>query len=306
MSIHTPQQLQPDADEVNSSPVHQPVLLDQVVELLAPQLGQTYLDVTAGYGGHARVLAKHVGGYDHVTLVDRDSNAVAALKDVEQQGATLIHDDFAHAAELFVEEGRTVDMVLVDLGVSSPQLDVATRGFSFTRPGPLDMRMDDRQATTAANLANRLKERDLAQLIADFGQEPRGKAARIARAIVRARPLRTTDDLARAVLTAHHGPHQRIHPATRTFQALRIALNDELGQIRRMLDCLPKLLNSGGRVAIISFHSLEDHLVKHWLKEHSYGLLAEFEPLPPPVFGRDSDVSNPRARSAILRAAVKK
>ena len=296
MSKHTPQQL------------HAPVLLDQVVELLAPAAGETYLDLTAGYAGHAQAIADRLGSFETVTLVDRDENAIAVLRQYEEQGATLVHDDFATFAESAVEAGKAFDMVLVDFGVSSPQLDRAERGFSFAHSGPLDMRMDQRQARSAATLANKLSEKELMRIIVSYGEERPSRAAQIARAIVKSRPHRTTEDLANAVLSTHRGPRQKVHPATRTFQAIRIALNDELGQIERLLTVLPRLLNPGGRVAFISFHSLEDRLVKQFINEQvRAGYEAEFDVLTKkPILGKTDDVHNPRARSAILRAAVKK
>lgn len=296
MSKYTPQQL------------HAPVLLDQVVELLAPQPGQTYLDLTAGYAGHAQQVAKTMGGFETVTLVDRDENAISELKQYEQAGATVVHDDFAHFAESAVNAGQSFDMVLVDFGVSSPQLDRAERGFSIQHTGPLDMRMDPRQVRSARSLVNNMSERDLARMIHTYGEERPRKAAQIARAIVRSRPLTTTEDLARAVLSTHRGPRQKVHPATRTFQAIRIALNDELGQIERLLATLTRLLNPGGRVVFISFHSLEDRLIKRFIAEQSQsGYESEFDNLTKKaILGKTDDVHNPRARSAILRAAVKK
>ena len=296
MSKHTPQQL------------HAPVLPDKVVELLAPQPGQTYLDLTAGYGGHASLVAERLGGFDTVTLVDRDENAIKELERYGHLGATIVHDDFATFAESAITAGKAFDMVLVDFGVSSPQLDRAERGFSIQHTGPLDMRMDQRQDKSAYTLVNKLSEKDLMRLIVTYGEERPSRAAQIARAIVRSRPHRTTEDLANAILSTHRGPRQKVHPATRTFQAIRIALNDELGQIERLLTVLPRLLNPDGRVAFISFHSLEDRLVKHFINEQvRAGYEAEFDVLTKkPVLGKTDDVHNPRARSAILRAAVKK
>lgn len=296
MSKHTPQQL------------HKPVLLDQVVELLAPRPGETYLDLTAGYGGHASAIAIALGGFETVTLVDRDENAIMQLKQFEQAGARLVHDDFAHFATSAVEAGEAYDMVLVDFGVSSPQLDRAERGFSIQHPGPLDMRMDQRQKHSAFTLVNHMSERDLARLITKYGEERPRRAAQIAQAIVRSRPLHTTEDLASAVLKTHRGPRAKVHPATRTFQAIRIALNDELSQIECLLDTLTQLVKPGGRVACISFHSLEDRLIKQFIAEQSKsGYEAEFINLTKkPILGKTDDVHNPRARSAILRAAVKK
>lgn len=310
MSKHTPQQLQPDisADQPSEDVLHKPVLLDQVVELLAPATGETYLDLTAGYGGHARRIADLVGGFETVTLVDRDENAIRELKTLEQAGASLVHDDFALFAEAAIDRGDAYDMVLVDFGVSSPQLDRAERGFSIQNPGPLDMRMDQRQKRSAKSLLNNVSETELARIISTYGEERPSKAAQIARAIVRSRPLDTTEDLARAVLSTHRGPRAKVHPATRTFQAVRIALNDELMQIERLLACVTRLLRPGGRIAFISFHSLEDRLVKRFIAEMvSAGYEAELALLTKKaILGKNDDVHNPRARSAILRAAVKK
>lgn len=292
---------------MNGSYIHEPVLLHKVVELLAPQPGETYLDLTAGYGGHARAVARVLGGFSTVTLVDRDENAIAELGSFEQSGARVVHDDFAHFALCSRERGETYDMILVDFGVSSPQLDRAERGFSIARNGPLDMRMDQRQARSARQLVNGTSERELARIITEYGEETPSKAAKIARAIVRSRPHETTEDLAQAVLSTHRGGYQKLHPATRTFQAIRIALNDELGQIRQLLACVESLLNPGGRVAFISFHSLEDRLVKQYLREQTQaGYEATMTVLTPrAILGKLHDVHNPRARSATLRAAVK-
>ena len=311
MSKHTPQQLQPGASDDHQpveSGLHQPVLLDQVVELLAPATGETYLDLTAGYGGHARAVAERLGGFGTVTLVDRDENAIRELKTLEQSGATLVHDDFAHFAEAATERGEAYDMVLVDFGVSSPQLDRAERGFSIQHDGPLDMRMDQRQVRSAYTLVNRTTEAELARIITMYGEERPRKAAQIARKIVRSRPLRTTEDLARAVLSTHRGPRAKVHPATRTFQAIRIALNDELTQIERLLACVTKLLRPGGRIVFISFHSLEDRLVKRYIAEMvSAGYEAELATLTKKaILGKTDAVHTPRARLATLRAAVKK
>ncbi len=311
MSIHTPQQLQPEdpnSQETAKKELHIPVLLDQVVELLAPRPGESYLDLTAGYGGHARAIINQLGEHGTATLVDRDENAIRELEHLKQSGVSVVHDDFGHFAESRVAEGKSYDMVLVDFGVSSPQLDRAERGFSIAHNGPLDMRMDRRQQRSALTIVNRATEADLARLIVDYGEERPSQAARIARAIVRSRPHRTTESLALAILSTHRGKRSKIHPATRTFQAIRIAVNDELEQIERLLHVLDRLVASGGRVAFISFHSLEDRLVKHYLKEQvSAGYEAQFEPLTPQAIqGKLHDVHNPRARSAILRAAVKK
>lgn len=167
--------------------------------------------------------------------------------------------------------------------------------------------MDQRQSHNAHSLVNYSSEKDLSRIITTYGEERPRKAAQIARAIIQSRPLETTEALAQAILSTHRGPRQKVHPATRTFQALRIALNDELGQIERLLSTIPRLIKPGGRVAFISFHSLEDRLIKQFIAEQSKaGYEAEFDVLTKPILGKLHDVHNPRARSAILRAAVKK
>ncbi len=286
--------------------LHQPVLFGKTTTLLAPKKGETYLDLTAGYGGHAREVIRRIGVANKATLVDQDAFAIQHLQDLASEGTRVIKRDYATAAQDLAKAGEHFDMILVDLGVSSPQLDMAERGFSIVRPGQLDMRMDQSQQQTAADLVNTASESELTRIIRDYGEEPKARA--IAREIVKARPLHTTDELAAAVKQVHRRVHTRVHPATRTFQAIRIALNDELGQLERTLPLLPRLLRPGGRVAIISFHSLEDRLVKRFFKEQAEsGYEAELQILTRrPIDGATEDVHNPRARSAKLRAAVKK
>lgn len=287
---------------------HVPVLLEATLDLLKPIQGERYLDLTAGYGGHAGSFLARTENFAGAVLVDRDEFAILALERFKQRGARLIHADFVSAAEALIEESETFDIVLVDLGVSSPQLDRAERGFSFTKSGPLDMRMDARLEISAQELVNSASEDELTRIITKYGEEPRGVARRIAQAIVRHRPLSTTEDLAQLIEQQHRGRRGKIHPATRTFQALRIAINDELGQIERLLPLLPRLLRSGGRVGVISFHSLEDRLVKRYFAEQRQsGYEAELTILTKkPIDGATYDVHNPRSRSAKLRVAVKK
>jgi 16S rRNA (cytosine1402-N4)-methyltransferase len=308
MSIkeHPPQDEASLADD--SLVLHVPVLLADTLSQLAPKPGESYLDLTAGYGGHASKVLEVTQNFDGSVLVDRDENAVATLKPFEDKGTTILQLDFAGAATALVDEGRKFDMILVDLGVSSPQLDRAERGFSFTYDGPLDMRMDASKHPSAADIVNTSSEDDLYKIIREYGEENPRFARRVAGAIVRSRPFSTTKELADLVLAEHKGRWQRIHPATRTFQALRIATNDELGQLESLLPLLPQLLTPGGRVGVISFHSLEDRLVKRYFKEQSNaGFEAELEiPLKKPIDGATYDVHNPRARSAKLRVAVKK
>jgi len=287
---------------------HVPVLLEKTLEYLAPKKGDSFLDLTAGYGGHASQILERTQNFSEAILVDRDSTAIESLGKLAERGAELIQKDFAAAAKMLVEKSKTFDLILVDLGVSSPQLDYGHRGFSFTRDGPLDMRMDQRCTKTASDIVNNYTEAELARMIMLYGEEPRAYAQRIAGSIVRNRPFTTTKELADMIITAHRGRWQKTHPATRTFQALRIVTNDELVQIQETLPLLPSLLNKGGRVAIISFHSLEDRLVKHFLREQSEsGYEAELELLAKkPIAGATEDVHNPRSRSSKLRVAVKK
>jgi 16S rRNA (cytosine1402-N4)-methyltransferase len=219
-----------------------------------------------------------------------------------------MHTDFVSAAKQLTQEKVQFNIVLVDLGVSSPQLDQSERGFSFTNSGPLDMRMDRRQGVSAETLVNNASAEELTHIITQYGEEPIGSARQIVTAIVGARPLRTTEELANLIKQTHRGKWKKTHPATRTFQALRIAVNDELRLVEDLLPLLPDLLKPGGRVGIISFHSLEDRLVKQFFKEQfDAGLEAELLPLTKkPIAGDIYDVHNPRARSSKLRAAVKK
>jgi len=288
--------------------LHVPVLLDETVRLLAPQPGETYLDLTAGYGGHASAIIEKTKNPSGAVLVDRDENAIAELQALKGSGAVLLHTDFVTAARQLIQEGKQFDMILVDLGVSSPQLDRAERGFSFSKDGPLDMRMDPSAEKSAGTIVNRSSEDELRRIITTYGEVPTGFAARIAKTIVRNRPIDTTTKLADLILNEHRGKWQRIDPATRTFQALRIATNDEISQIEAVLPLLPTLLTSGGRVGVISFHSLEDRPVKQYFKEQaSAGYEAELDILTrKPIEGATHDVHNPRSRSAKLRVAVKK
>jgi len=288
--------------------LHVPVLLERTLELLNPQPGESYLDLTAGYGGHTLAILERTNNLSGAVLVDRDENAIKELQALKDKGARLLHTDFVTAARQLVEDQEQFTMILVDLGVSSPQLDRAERGFSFLKDGPLDMRMDPSATKSAADIVNRASEDELYRIIVTYGEELKGFAHRVAHAIVRNRPFTTTKQLADLILSEHRGKWQRTHPATRTFQALRIATNDELGQVEALLPLLPRLLEPGGRVAVISFHSLEDRLVKRYFKEQSEaGFEAELEIVTKkPSEGSLYDVHNPRSRSAKLRVAVKK
>lgn len=289
-------------------PDHVPVLLDATLDALNPTTGENYLDLTAGYGGHAGRILERTNNYTDSVLVDRDDNAIASLGRFEGKGTRLLHTDFVSAARQLIEEGKRFSIVLADLGVSSPQLDQGARGFSFRHTGPLDMRMDQREDISAATLVNTFTEMELTDIITRYGEEPKGQARRIAHAIVTNRPFATTEELSQLIEQNHRGKRTKIHPATRTFQALRIAVNRELDQVEMLLPLLPKLLKPGGRVGVISFHSLEDRLVKNYFKtERDAGYEAELTILTKkPLAGSDYDVHNPRSRSAKLRVAVKK
>ena len=288
--------------------LHVPVLLEATLGLLKPIQGESYLDLTAGYGGHASAVLERTENFADSCLVDRDEYAVSRLEGFSQKGTRLMSTDFLSAARQLVEEGRQFDIVLADLGVSSPQLDQSERGFSFADDGPLDMRMDRRQEATAESIVNTYTADKLTGVIVRYGEEPRGFASRIASAIIAARPLSSTRQLAELVKAEYRGPWKRIHPATRTFQALRIEVNQELQQVELLLPLIPRLLKPGGRVGIISFHSLEDRLVKRYFADQAQaGYEAELTILTKkPLDGATYDVHNPRARSAKLRAAVKK
>ncbi len=289
---------------------HVPVLSQQVLEYLAVRPGGTYLDCTLGLAGHASQVARQLGAKGRLIGLDRDPEALKlAGERLEALGSelgeampqvTLVGEAFSRVSE-FVEAG-TMDGLLADFGVSSMQLDQPERGFSFQADGPLDMRQDTRQSVTAEQVVNEMDERDLANLIYEYGEERR--SWRIARAIVRARPIATTGQLARVVagcVPTIKG--ERIHPATRTFQALRIHVNRELDEIGRLLEAAPKLLRPGGRIVVISFHSLEDRIAKDAMKA---GVAQGFWTLltRKPVVAREEEIlENPRARSAKLRAA---
>ena len=283
---------------------HQPVLKDQVLKYLAPQKDDSYLDVTAGYGGHASAVLEVTGKPQSMWLVDRDEQSIKALQPLAKKGAHLIQNDFLQASQQLLEGNQRFDMILADLGVSSPHLDKAGRGFSFKEEARLDMRMDTSQELTAETVVNSYSEAELADILWRFGEEP--KARQIARSIVANRPFSSTTQLAKVVARAWPG-HSKVHPATRSFQAIRIVVNDELGQLEKALPIWIDLLNPGGRLAVISFHSLEDRIVKRVLAEYALGYEAEVELLSKrPITASDTElVSNPRARSAKLRAAAK-
>lgn len=287
--------------------IHIPVLLDDVLKCLNPKKGEKYLDLTAGYGGHARKVLERTLQPSETTLVDRDQNAVAFLRAQEElRDSEIIHQDFLSATVALMEQGRTYDIILADLGVSSPHLDSADRGFSIRENGPLDMRMDQRQELTAGVIVNTYDEDDLVNLLRVYGEEPR--ARKIARFIVEHRPIGSTHELSQLIARAWTGSASRNHPAIRSFQALRVAVNDELGLLKAAMPKWVELLAPGGRIAIISFHSLEDRLTKEFFREYAgdrYDAPLRLLTKKPVTASEAELVSNPRARSAKLRAAAK-
>ncbi|MDB5178442.1 MAG: mraW [Patescibacteria group bacterium] len=302
---------------MNMTSQHQPVLITQVIEMLQPQKGEAYLDATAGYGGHAAAILQRIGDDGRTILVDRDARATQALGERFGDRVEIIHRSFLEAAEQLLEDGTLVDMILLDLGVSSPQLDNTERGFSFRTDVPLDMRMDQSQSMTAAEVVNHTSVRELERIIREYGEEPRARA--VAQAIVAARPIATTGSLAKVVRKSALQTKD-IDAATRTFQAIRIEVNAELEQLKDALPILTKLLVPGGRMAVISFHSLEDRIVKQFFDRESRdcicppkqpictcGHVASLRKLTskPIMATTDELVINPRARSAKLRAAEK-
>jgi 16S rRNA (cytosine1402-N4)-methyltransferase len=308
---------------------HVPVLLKEAIDFLAVKRGGTYLDATVGLGGHSYEIARRLGALGHLIGFDKDAAAleraraaVSCQLSVVSEGTaerpttddqrlqldwptvTLIHGSFA---EVGLRAGpASLDGLLADLGVSSLQLSDPARGFSFQAEGPLDMRMNPMSGETAEQVVNHIDERELADVIYEFGEERRSR--RIARAIVRSRPIRTTTQLVEVVAAAARSmnrKHERIHPATRTFQALRIFVNRELDDLKALLEAAPRVLKPGGRLVVISFHSLEDRIVKDALREGAkqgcYRLLTK----KPVTAGEEEIGRNPRSRSAKMRAAEK-
>ena len=285
--------------------LHKPVLLSEVLEVLKPRPGESYLDLTAGYGGHSSEILAVTRNYKESVLVDRDSFACEFLKGkYKSEPIRIVNEDFYSAVLHEIECGNTFDMVLADFGVSSPQLDRSERGFSFSKDGPLDMRMDQSQSLTAERVVNRYGEKELSELFVKYGEEKPGFSKKIAREIVHHRPFKSTGELAE--LIRKKSGFSRVHPATKIFQAIRIEVNDELSVIEKTLPLIPKVLKPGGRIAIITFHSLEDRLVKEYFKKaSSFGEESELVILTktPKVAGETELIINPRARSAKLRAA---
>jgi 16S rRNA (cytosine1402-N4)-methyltransferase len=281
---------------------HIPVLAGPTIEALAPRPGGTYVDATFGAGGHSALILERIGASGRLIAFDADPSAGARA--IADPRFVLVRANFRElAARLDALGIASVDGVLFDLGVSSMQLDEGERGFSFRTAAPLDMRMDPTRGESAADFLATHDEREIADIIYEFGEEK--KSRRIARSIVALReagtPVRDTADLANVVARAVRAPgHARIHPATRTFQALRIYVNDELGALRAGLDAALARTAPGGRIAVISFHSLEDRIVKHTFREDPRARALTRKPV---VAGEAELASNPRARSAKLRVA---
>jgi 16S rRNA (cytosine1402-N4)-methyltransferase len=295
-----------------NGPRHVPVLLEEVLEYLNVRPGGVICDATLGLAGHSSEIAKRLGGKGRLVAFDRDPEAMEMARVRLEEVRAELGDgmpEVTYVAKAFSEaanevEPASLDGLLADFGVSSLQLDEAHRGFSFRTDGPLDMRQDTRQGETAEQVVNQEDENELADLIYEFGEERRSR--RIARAIVRARPITTTAELAQIVSAAAPSMKgDKIHPATRTFQALRIRVNNELGEIQSLLKSAGSLLKPGGRLVLISFHSLEDRLVKDAFREFGRSGIFEVLTKKPVVAGEEEQRRNPRSRSAKMRAAEK-
>jgi 16S rRNA (cytosine1402-N4)-methyltransferase len=310
------------------TPTHVPVLAAELIDVTAPAPGETVVDCTFGAGGHARIVADRLGETGTLVCVDRDPAAEERFERfaAEAPAATrFLRADYADALELLRDEGTRADLVYLDLGISSLQVDARERGFSYSYDAPLDMRMDPGQDLDAREVLNEWDERRLAQIFRSYGEDP--NARRIARAIVRRRrraPLETTGELVEAIESALPAAVRRAfgasHPAKRVFQAVRIAVNGELESLERALPAAWELLDEGGRLAAVSFHSLEDRRVKRFLADRARGCTCPPE-LPVCVCGRTPEAEvltqravtpsagelahNPRARSGRLRAARK-
>ncbi len=302
---------------------HRSVLYQETIEYLAPKSSGRYLDCTAGAGGHAFGILEASSPDGQLIAIDLDPTAIQLTSERLRpfgQRATVLHDSYLNSARILQRKGwEKVDGILLDLGVSSMQLDQVERGFSFRSEAPLDMRFNPTAGETAADLVNRLTEKELADVIWKYGEERHSR--RIARRIIQTRPVLTTTQLAEAVRSAVGGTRGRIDPATRTFQAIRIAVNDELRTVEEAIPGLIELLKPKGRLVIISFHSLEDRLVKLAFRRESVDCLCPPEQVictcghkasikiltPRPVVAGQEEINeNLRARSAKLRAVEKK
>ncbi len=296
---------------------HVSVLFHEAIDLLRVRGNGTYADCTVGNAGHTEGILRRLGPEGHLIGFDRDPEALAVAKVrlgrvVNEMGSeapviTLIGEAFSSISNHV--KAASLDGILADFGASSMQFDMVHRGFSFQADGPLDMRMDTRSGPTAADVVNETSERELANLIFENGEERRSRT--VARAIVRGRPVTTTGQLARIVASVvspqkHDRKHGHIHPATRTFQALRIYVNRELDEIRDLFEAAPKLLKPSGRIVVISFHSLEDRIAKDSLRDGAQKGIWEILTRKPVTAGEEETEKNPRSRSAKLRAAERR
>ncbi len=292
------------------SPAHVPVMLKEVLEYLKPQAGQIFVDGTVGLAGHAKAILPHLGPEGKLIAIDRDERSLKLAKDHLKEFARQcewVHDDYRNIAQILKDLKLTcVDRILLDLGVSSFQLDDPERGFSLRLNGPLDMRMDQRNSFSARDLIDSFSEKDLIQILHEFGEERWSK--RIAHRLVLERSkkaIKTTENLVSVILNAIPRSYSRekIHPATRTFQAIRIVVNKELEGIQQVLNSCAEVLIPGGRMGVISFHSLEDRIVKQKFREEAKNgrlKLMTKKPLRPTL---EEIEHNPRARSARFRVA---
>jgi 16S rRNA (cytosine1402-N4)-methyltransferase len=292
---------------------HVSVLLKEAIDFLAIRRGGTYIDATLGLGGHSLEIASRLGPQGHLIGFDKDTNAIELARQRlsgvggdNRPEMTLLHSSYAELPQHV--PSASADGLLADRGVSSRQFGDAARGFSFQADGPLDMRMDPQGERTADQVVNRMREEDLANVIYEFGEERRSR--RIARAIVRARPISSTAHLAQVISAAlrsmKHGAHERIHPATTTFQAIRIFVNRELDDLKALMQAAPGVLKPGGRLVVISFHSLEDRIVKDAVRDGAkagiYNVLTK-----KPLSATEEEIDrNPRSRSAKMRAAERR
>ena len=298
---------------------HRPVMLEEAIDALALDSGASVVDATFGGGGHSRAILDRLGPEGSLVGIDRDPEAAGRASDLlEDPRFEFVSDAYDGALWTMVQSGRNVDAVLFDLGLSSFQVDESERGFSYSGGGPLDMRMDPSSGVSAAEYLDTVETEELVRVLSRYGDVPRGEARRVAREIVRRRPLETTTDLYDAVRAAVGWKERGGNPAKRIFQAVRIEVNDELGSLARALDATERLLLPGGRLVVLTFHSGEDRLVKRFISERQGRCVCPPE-LPVcvcgarPIFRRGAVMrpserevgENPRSASARLRAAIR-
>ena len=298
---------------------HRPVMLEEAVAVLDPKDGEAVVDATFGGGGHARRILEELGPDGSVVGIDRDPRAVERVSELLRDSRfRFVSGTYDEVLWSMVEEERRVDAILFDLGLSSYQIDEPERGFSYVREGPLDMRMDPRSGPSAAEFLNVVEVEELSRVLSEYGDVPRGRARRVAREVVRRRPLATTTDLYEAVRAAVGWAERGGNPAKRIFQAVRVHVNDELRGLERALAATERLLVPGGRLVVITFHSGEDRIVKRFISDREGRCICPPD-LPictcgaKPVFRRgavrrpsDQEVEeNPRSASARLRVAIR-